>query len=175
MWLLFTGFLAAAYALQVPKGYNQENLILGLIYAFYTLKMIFNYVPFSWITTPCWKVWDTVAAPFYKLSKRVRSMMYGAFVAAVIIITVFSIPETDSTRLQRFIALVGLVVFLLLLVVSSTVMYHHLGSLTCLLNNIVELARYQLDNSMQLNAPPVSTSIVCVSIISRSRYISMGI
>lgn len=142
MWLLFTGFLAAAYALQVPKGYNQENLILGLIYACFTLKMIFNYVPFSLITTPCWKVWDTVAAPFYKLSKRLRSILYGAFVVAVIVITVFSIPETDSTRLQRFIALVGLVVFLLLLVVSSTVRMYIISYIDICILTMMTLCMY---------------------------------
>ncbi|KAI9313025.1 Na+ dependent nucleoside transporter C-terminus-domain-containing protein [Dichotomocladium elegans] len=121
MWLIFTGFLAAAYALQVPKGYNSENLVLGLIYAWFTLSMIFTYIPFTTVTKPFWALWDMISRPFYKLSKRMRSIAYGAFVAVVMIVTIFSIPESeDSTRLRRLIALFGLVVFLVCLVASSS-------------------------------------------------------
>ncbi|KAI9316290.1 Na+ dependent nucleoside transporter C-terminus-domain-containing protein [Dichotomocladium elegans] len=119
MFLIFTGFLAAAYALQVPKGYDQENLILGLIYAWFVLIMIFNYVPRSVVSKPMWAAWDFVAKPFYKIPRRWRMVMYGAFDAVVIIVTIFSI-ETSASRVQRLIALFGLVVFVFCLYATST-------------------------------------------------------
>ncbi|KAF7727670.1 hypothetical protein EC973_007328 [Apophysomyces ossiformis] len=113
MWLIFTGFLSAAYALQVPKGYNQENLILGLIYAWFTLYIFFCHVPTSIVTTPFRKTVDTISSPIMRLSALMRSILYGALVFTVIVVTVFSLPETpDSSRVQRLIALFGMVVFL---------------------------------------------------------------
>ncbi|KAF7724271.1 hypothetical protein EC973_001172 [Apophysomyces ossiformis] len=113
MWLIFTGFLAAAYALQVPKGYNQENLILGLIYAWFSIYIFFCHAPTSIVTKP-WKLaLKTVSAPLRLLSSRMRTLLYVAFTVSVIIVTVFSLPESpDSTRIQRLIALFGMFIFL---------------------------------------------------------------
>ncbi|KAI9470100.1 MAG: Na+ dependent nucleoside transporter C-terminus-domain-containing protein [Benjaminiella poitrasii] len=120
-FLIFTGFLAAAYALQVPKGYNQENLILGLIYAFFCLKFLFKYIPTTVVSRPfAWCV-RVVGGPIMKLSYRVRMISYGIFVLAVIVITVFSLPaKPESPRLQRLVALFGMFVFMFLLWLSST-------------------------------------------------------
>ncbi|KAI8086595.1 Na+ dependent nucleoside transporter C-terminus-domain-containing protein [Halteromyces radiatus] len=120
MWLIFTGFLAAAYALQVPKGYNQENLILGLIYAWFTLYMIFNYIPTSVVTKPCGMMIHIVSSPLMRLSSFVRSLLYVALVTVVMVVTVFSLPEKpESTRIQRVISLFGMGVFIGLLVLTS--------------------------------------------------------
>lgn len=120
MFLIFTGYLAAAYALQVPKGYDQEQLILGLIYAFFCLNMLFKYIPFSWITTPMWATWDVVSKPVYRIPRRWRMVGFGFLDAVVIIVTIFSI-EADSTRVQRLIALVGMVIFISGLYITSRV------------------------------------------------------
>lgn len=122
MWLIFTGFLCAAYALQVPKRYNQENLILGLIYAWFCLYMIFTYIPITLIIRPCLRFVQFVSEPtIMRLPRRWRSALYALFVLAVIVITVFSLPEQpDSTRVQRLIALFGMVLFLAVLFASST-------------------------------------------------------
>lgn len=128
MWLIFTGFLVAAYILQVPKGYNSENLILGLIYAWFTLYIISQYISFSRITRPVYNLGHSIMTPFLQLSKRWRLSIYALFVTTVIVATVFSFPETkSSTRKQRLISLFGLVVFLLLLTVSS-----HVCNMLCL-------------------------------------------
>lgn len=123
MWLIFTGYLAAAFALQVPKGYNQENLILGLIYAWFTLYMIFNHlVPTTVVTKPLGWAYDTLTHPFMRFSRLVRSIIYTFFVFCVIVVTVFSLPEKeDSTRVQRLIALFGMVVFIALMTLFSKV------------------------------------------------------
>lgn len=130
MFLIFTGYLAAAYALQVPKGYDQEQLILGLIYAFFCLLMLFKYIPFSWVTTPMWRTWDFIAKPFYRIPRRWRMVGFGCLDVVVIVVTIFSI-EADSTRVQRLIALVGMVIFLLGLFITSRVSditQHHVVS-----------------------------------------------
>ncbi|KAI9033879.1 Na+ dependent nucleoside transporter C-terminus-domain-containing protein [Phycomyces nitens] len=121
MWLIFTGFLAAAYALQVPKGYNSENLILGLIYAWFCLYMFFSHVSTDHVTKP----WNAAFSLLDKQLSRIRSWVlsvaYGFFVFAVIAITVFSLPESESsTRIQRLIALAGMVLFLLFVFATST-------------------------------------------------------
>ncbi|KAI7877457.1 hypothetical protein K492DRAFT_197647 [Lichtheimia hyalospora FSU 10163] len=119
MWLIFTGFLVAAYTLQVPKGYNSENLILGLIYAWFTLYIVCQYISFSRVTQPLYNLGLSIMAPFLRLSKRWRLLIYALFVTTVIVATVFSFPENKSTRKQRLISLFGVVVFLLLLTASS--------------------------------------------------------
>ncbi|CAO3644091.1 unnamed protein product [Cunninghamella echinulata] len=113
IWLIFTGFLSAAYALQVPKGYSQENLILGLIYAWHSIYVFFCFAPTTIVTKPWMFLVRAVYKPISGISSRIRSLIFAALVVAVIIVTVFSLPETpESTRVQRLIALVGLFVFL---------------------------------------------------------------
>jgi CNT family concentrative nucleoside transporter len=112
-FIIFTGFLAAAYALQVPKGYNQENLILGLVYAFFCLKLLFTYVPFSYVLDPFMKCVRLVGDPIMRIRRLYRILGYAFFVTAVIVVTVFCLPEdAESPRLRRLIALFGMLVFL---------------------------------------------------------------
>lgn len=112
--------MAAAYALQVPKGYSQENLILGLIYAFFCLKFLFKYVSTSHITKPCLWCARKVMGPVMRLPKLYRTLGYAFFVLAVILITVFCLPEKpESSRLQRLQALFGMIVFMFCLWASS--------------------------------------------------------
>ncbi|KAL0137238.1 H+/nucleoside cotransporter [Mucor lusitanicus] len=119
-FIIFTGFLAAAYAIQVPKGYNQENLILGLIYAFFCLKFLFKYVSTSHITKPVVWCGRKAMAPYMRLPELYRTLAYGVFVLAVILITVFCLPEKpESNRLQRLQALFGMIVFLFCLWATS--------------------------------------------------------
>lgn len=122
MLLIVTGYVAAAFALQVPKGYNQENLVLGLIYAFFVLYILFSYVPITILTKPFLRAVSFVGAPIMRLRPMYRKMLYIAFVAAVIIVVVFSIPPSShSTRVQRLIGLFGLVVFVACLYATSHV------------------------------------------------------
>ncbi|KAI7898417.1 Na+ dependent nucleoside transporter C-terminus-domain-containing protein [Cokeromyces recurvatus] len=120
-FVIFTGFLAAAYALQVPKGYNKENLVLGLIYAFFCLKFLFKYVPTTIITRPfSWCV-RKVGEPIMKLPYRIRIISYAIFVLAVIVVTVFSLPaKPESPRIQRLIGLFGMFVFMFVLWATSS-------------------------------------------------------
>lgn len=122
MFLIFTGFLAAGYALQLPKGYDQENLILGLIYAWFCIFMIFNYVPTTTVTHPWKKIIHFVSWPVRQYSSKITSFIYACFVAAIMIATVFALPESEqSTRIQRVISFFGLGVFIGGLYLSSNV------------------------------------------------------
>jgi CNT family concentrative nucleoside transporter len=122
MWLIFTGFVSAAFALQVPKGYNSENLILGLIYAWHSIYVFFCFVPTTIVTKPWMFLVRKAYSPISGFSSRTRTIMYGALVLTIIIVTVFSLPETEhSTRIQRLVALVGMLFFILVAFGSSTV------------------------------------------------------
>ncbi|KAI8084105.1 Na+ dependent nucleoside transporter C-terminus-domain-containing protein [Gilbertella persicaria] len=119
-FLIATGFLAAAYALQVPKGYNQENLILGLIYAFLALKLATKYIPTSFISTSWLYCVEKVSQPLKRAPERIRTIAYGFFVLAVVVVTVFSLPEKpESMRVQRVVALFGMLVFFACLYITS--------------------------------------------------------
>jgi CNT family concentrative nucleoside transporter len=108
--------------LQVPKGYSQENLILGLIYAWTTLYFFFCFVPTTVVSTPWNKFWYIVSRPVMRLSLKWRKILYPCFSLAVIVITIFSLPESvDSTRIRRLIALFGMVMFLFLVFCTSNV------------------------------------------------------
>jgi CNT family concentrative nucleoside transporter len=125
MWLIFTGFLCAAYALQIPKGYNQELLVLGIIYAYFTIFMFFCYVPTTIVTKP-WSYTVNAISKFIceRIGLRMRTILWGAFVIVVIAATVFSFPEKEeSPRLKRLIALFGLVVFIAGTYAASAVKY----------------------------------------------------
>ncbi|KAI8062413.1 Na+ dependent nucleoside transporter C-terminus-domain-containing protein [Gongronella butleri] len=121
MWLIFTGFFCAAMALQVPaRGYWSENLVLGLIYAWHSIYVFFCFVPTTIVTKPWNWIISTAYAPLSGLESRVRTAMYAGLVVVVIIVTVFSLPESpDSTRVQRVISLFGLVFFYAALFAAS--------------------------------------------------------
>lgn len=114
MWLIFTGFIAAAYALQVKKGYTQDQLIIGLCYAYFTLYLFFCYVP----TTIVIKPWNYVVnniSDFVcsRIPAKIRSIGYAVIVVIIIAATIFSFPEKEeSPRIRRLISLFGLFVFL---------------------------------------------------------------
>ncbi|KAG1093434.1 hypothetical protein G6F39_008709 [Rhizopus arrhizus] len=121
-WILFTGFFIAAYVLQVPKGYNQELLILALIYLYTTLFLLFCHVPTTIITRP-WKCMIHSLSQFLysRFSHRVLSVAWAAFVITVILATVFSFPEKpESPRERRLIAVFGFFVFIFVLYSTST-------------------------------------------------------
>ncbi|KAI8052682.1 Na+ dependent nucleoside transporter C-terminus-domain-containing protein [Thamnidium elegans] len=114
MWLCYTAFLCAAYALQIPKGYSQELLILGLIYVYFTLFLFFCYVPTTIITKPWGYCIDTISDFICsRLAPKKRSILYAILVSIIIIATIFSFPEKEeSPRLRRLISLLGLYSFL---------------------------------------------------------------
>ncbi len=114
MWLVFTGFLIAAYVLQIPKGYSQELLVLGICYAYFSLFMLFCYVPTTIVTKPWSFCLNKVSVFVYSnLGKRTRIISYAIFVFAVIAATIFSFPEKEeSPRLRRLVSLFGMFVFL---------------------------------------------------------------
>ncbi|CAO3620890.1 unnamed protein product [Mucor fragilis] len=113
IWLAMTGFLIAAYALQIPKGYNQELLVLGIVYVYITCYIIFCHVPTTIITAP-WRRGIHAASDLVHqhTSYPIRILSYGLMVLGIIAATVFSFPEKEeSPRLRRLISLFGLFVF----------------------------------------------------------------
>lgn len=126
MWLIFTGFLIAAFVLQVPKGYSQELLVLAIIYAYFTLYMFFCYVPTTIVTKP-WSMCVNKTSSFIcsNLGKRTRIISYAILVAVIIAATIFSFPEKEeSPRVRRLISLFGMFVFLAATYATSVVKYY---------------------------------------------------
>jgi CNT family concentrative nucleoside transporter len=123
MWLIFTGFLCAAYAINIPKGYNQELLVLGLIYAYFSLFMLFCYVPTTIVTKPWNACIKQIRNLLYNnMGSRTRTIAYGCLVSAIIIATVFSFPEKEeSPRIRRLISVFGLFIFLAITWAASKV------------------------------------------------------
>lgn len=113
IWLALTGFISAAYALQIPKGYNQELLVLGILYVYITCYIIFCHVPTTIITTPWKRGIHATSGLIHQHSTYIfRTALYGLIVLGVIAATVFSFPEKEeSPRLRRLISLFGLFVF----------------------------------------------------------------
>lgn len=113
IWFGLTGFLCAAYSLQIPKGYNQELLVLGIMYAYITLYMVFCHVSTSIITRPCSHIIKFFSRPLKHVGSGKRKMIYACIVTLIISGTVFSFPEKqDSPRLKRLISFFGLFVFI---------------------------------------------------------------
>ncbi|KAG0786220.1 hypothetical protein G6F57_008989 [Rhizopus arrhizus] len=113
-WILFTGFFIASYAIQIPKGYSQELLILGLIYLYTTLYLFFCFVPNTIVTKPWNYVLNSISDILCRrFSRRVRTIAWAAIVVVVIVATVFSFPEKEeSPRIRRLIALFGFIVLI---------------------------------------------------------------
>lgn len=167
MLLIVTGYVAAAFALQVPKGYNQEILVLGLIYAFFVLYILFSYVPITILTKPFLRAVSFMGAPIMRLRPMYRKMLYIAFAAAVIIVVVFSIPPSShSTRVQRLIGLFGLVVFVACLYATShvrTCCLHPFASVCiCLMFAVVGPQSYQLVHCRGWSPYPIHSRYLCV-------------
>ncbi|KAI8342214.1 Na+ dependent nucleoside transporter C-terminus-domain-containing protein [Choanephora cucurbitarum] len=121
LWLLMSGFVCAAYVLQIPKGYNQELLVLGLLYGFVSLRLLSRHLSFDPIVYPWYSF--TQKLLFYlnhHLSDRIRTIGYAACVMGIIIATVLAFPEKqDSPRLKRLVSLLGMLVFIFCTYASS--------------------------------------------------------
>ncbi|KAI8876963.1 hypothetical protein K501DRAFT_298534 [Backusella circina FSU 941] len=114
LWLTFTGFVCAAFALQIPKGYNQENLVLGLIYAWFTLYIIFCHVKTTVVTAPWHYCISFLSEPLQRyMTPFARTLTYAILVFSVMAATIFTFPEKpESPRMKRLISLFGIIVFL---------------------------------------------------------------
>ncbi|KAI8080220.1 Na+ dependent nucleoside transporter C-terminus-domain-containing protein [Gilbertella persicaria] len=108
-----TGFICAAYVLQIPKGYNQELLVLGLLYGFISLYLFSCHVSTYRVT----QIYSRIIQKIFVYldnhsSDRVRTLCYGITVICIIIATVLSFPEKqESPRVKRLIPLLGMTLF----------------------------------------------------------------
>jgi CNT family concentrative nucleoside transporter len=123
IWFGLTGFLCSAYSLQIPKGYNQELLVLGVLYVYITLYLVFCHVSTSTITRPYTQCTNFASdAICNSLGPGKRTILYAAAVIIIITATVFSFPEkNESPRLRRLISLFGIFVFIFGTYASSKV------------------------------------------------------
>jgi CNT family concentrative nucleoside transporter len=113
IWFGLSGFLCAAYALQIPKGYDQELLVLGILYLYITLYILFCHIPTTIITQPYSHFINYISRLYNYLNPLQQTLFYATTVTLLIVATVFSFPEKpESPRIKRLIPLFGIVVFL---------------------------------------------------------------
>ncbi|KAI9275348.1 Na+ dependent nucleoside transporter C-terminus-domain-containing protein [Sporodiniella umbellata] len=121
IWIIFTGFLTAAFVLQTPKGYSQDLLVLGLLYTFTTIRLIFVYVPAMLITKPC-NAFINQTSDFFcrRVSSQIWTYVWALFSLSFITISVFALKETEeSPRIRRLISFSGYFIILGLVFLSS--------------------------------------------------------
>lgn len=97
--------------------------MLGIIYLYITLYIIFCHVPTTLITQPISKSIHFISSTLSRhISPGKRTIVYALLVTMIIAATVFSFPETqDSPRLKRLVSFAGLFVFILLTFATSVV------------------------------------------------------
>ncbi|KAI7907774.1 Na+ dependent nucleoside transporter C-terminus-domain-containing protein [Cokeromyces recurvatus] len=120
-WLLLTAFVCVAFVLQIPKGYNQELLILGIVYTWISLYLLFCYMSTTIITDP-WKKGIKIMSNFlYEYcNQKWRTICLGICLVIIVTVTVFSFPEKqESPRIRRLIPLFGMFIFIFSVYITS--------------------------------------------------------
>ncbi|KAL1918978.1 uncharacterized protein VTP21DRAFT_2359 [Calcarisporiella thermophila] len=121
---LITGIFGAALGTVTAKqGYDTEVLVCGLLWAFISLKLLFYYVSYRHVTRPLYRAFNVcVSRPVSLIPAKFRLPLGGAIVFALILVVVLVSPEDQqlgSTRGQRLISFLGILVALAILFVSS--------------------------------------------------------
>lgn len=116
-WLGITAYFIAA----MIKSPSRDPIVLPMLYAFVTLKLMFEHVSTSIITHPLGLVWNTVVSnPMSRVPEKVKNIIGVFIVAACIITAAVAQPDSNvSTRLQRLMSVGGLCAFLIVLYVTS--------------------------------------------------------
>lgn len=97
--------------------------MLGIIYLYITLYIIFCHVPTTLVTRPIVTTLKFVSSTLEKfLTPKKRSIIYSILVTLIIVSIVFSFPESqNSPRLKRLVSLFGIFVFIIITFATSVV------------------------------------------------------
>lgn len=115
-WVLMTAYFITAMVMHPEKG----ALMLSMLYAFITLKLLFEHVPTSIVTKPIIAIWGLVTKPIYMIPERPRRIVGALIPLVVMVLTAVLAPESDAgTRGQRLKSLLGLFSFVFLLYITS--------------------------------------------------------
>lgn len=118
-WLAMTGFLIAAFILQVPKGYHQNLVVLGVLYLAFSLIFLSRHITAKNMSIQ--NVWekDTLIS---RCNPPLKNIIYAITTLAIISAIVFGLPERPgSSRVDRLIPFFGFLIFLFGMCVTSVV------------------------------------------------------
>jgi len=115
-WALMTAYFITALVKHAEKG----ALVLSFLYAFITLKLLFEHISTKIVTKPLGAIWKIVTKPVDLLPERVRNIV-GALIPVVVmvLVTLLSPDSEHGNRGQRLKSLLGLFAFIILLYVTS--------------------------------------------------------
>jgi CNT family concentrative nucleoside transporter len=115
-WTIMTGYFIAAMVLHSEKG----PIVLPMLYAFITFKLLFAHVSTKYVTGPIGAVWGLVTKPIMALPTRVRNIL-GVLIPLVVMLSVVLVtPDSEAgTRIQRLTSMLGLFTFIFLLYITS--------------------------------------------------------
>lgn len=101
--------------------HDKNWVIPFLFYLCITLRVIFCHIPISVVTRPMHFVWNNTGVRFAALiPEKLRTPLAAILVLAVFLIGTFASPESkDNTRDNRAISIVGLLIFIALLYLTS--------------------------------------------------------
>jgi CNT family concentrative nucleoside transporter len=96
-------------------------LIPFLLYLAITLRLIFFYIPISIVTRPMYFIWNKTSTPIVNaIPEKFRTPLGALVCVSVILIGSFASPESaDNTRENRAVSLFGLLVFIVVLYLTS--------------------------------------------------------
>lgn len=117
-WLLFTGWWIAGLVLH----HQDKNWVIPfLLWLCITLRLLLWHVAASPLSKPIQEAWDRTVTRFVShIPKKLRIPISALFTVAVILTGAFASEEAgDNTRANRAISLLGLVVFVFTLWITS--------------------------------------------------------
>lgn len=114
-----TGFVTAAFVLQIPKGYNKNLVVLGILYLAASLIFLSRHVTIKNMAIR--GIW-TKETILPRCSAHLKIVIYAFTTVAIISSIVFGLPgRVDSARVDRLIPFFGFFALLIGLFVMSVV------------------------------------------------------
>ncbi|ORX99276.1 hypothetical protein K493DRAFT_212855 [Basidiobolus meristosporus CBS 931.73] len=116
MFVAITSLIIAAWVL-----HGNETLVLSLLWAFISLKLMFYHVPTKILSKPLGLFFGAIIKAVSAIPAKARPILGVLLSVALIISVALALPtiEGHSSRLDRLRSLLGLVVFLVILYATS--------------------------------------------------------
>ncbi|ORX88574.1 hypothetical protein K493DRAFT_236221 [Basidiobolus meristosporus CBS 931.73] len=117
MFAIITGLMIGAWIL-----HGDRSLVLSLLWAFVSLKLMFYHVPTRIVSKPLAVVFGVVAKGVLAIPEKIRRILGVLLPIALLVTVALVLPTQDghSSRMDRLRSLLGLAVFIGLLFATST-------------------------------------------------------
>ncbi|ORX90419.1 hypothetical protein K493DRAFT_59500 [Basidiobolus meristosporus CBS 931.73] len=114
--VIVTGLMIAAWIL-----HGKDTLVLSLLWAFVSLKLVFYHVTTRILTKPLGLIFGTIIRGCLLIPEKIRLILGVLLPVALIVAVTLALPtqEGHSSRLDRLRSLLGLFVFIVILFATS--------------------------------------------------------